>query len=86
MEAGAGTTVVGAGRLAVEAPGKYDPVAPLLGALAGPAPDAPEDPLRLFIRQVARVRIMVAASGADVGFTVAVVNKVVIWVSVSHFF
>jgi len=49
-----GTTVVGAGRLAVEAPGKYDPVAPLLGALAGPAPDAPEDPLRLFIRQVAR--------------------------------
>ncbi len=55
---GTGTTVVRAreGRLAVEAPSKYDPAAPLLGALAGPRPDTPDDPLRSFIRSVARVR------------------------------
>ena len=34
---------------------RYDPAAPLLGALAGPAPNSPDDPLRLAIRRAAQV-------------------------------
>ncbi len=47
--------VIRAGGLAGTAPGKYDPAAPLLGALAGPQPDSPDDPLRLAIRRAAQV-------------------------------
>lgn len=47
--------VIRAGGLGVTAPGKYDPAAPLLGALAGPQPDSPDDPLRLVIRRAAQV-------------------------------
>jgi hypothetical protein len=36
---------------------RYDPAAPLLGALAAPPPNSPDDPLRLAIRRAAQVRL-----------------------------
>jgi hypothetical protein len=47
----------GEGALSTPSGRRYDPAAPLLGALAAPPPNSPDDPLRLAIRRAAQVRL-----------------------------
>lgn len=55
----------GEGALSTPSGRRYDPAAPLLGALAAPPPNSPDDPLRLAIRRAAQVRLQPKPSASD---------------------